>query len=308
MMEQIAGVIVAVLASTIRAANPLVLAALGGIYSERSGVVNIALEGIMIVSAFFAVYGSYRTENAWLGVLIGVLSGILIAMVLGVLTIQFDANHIISGFSINILAAGIVGFLMIILFGVSGNTPSVAAFDPIPIPVLSKIPILGPSLFNQPLLGYLIIILIPLSWWLLYRTPFGLRLRSSGENPGAVDTAGVNVTVMRFLGVGLSGLFAGLAGSYLSLCLLNQYIEGMTVGRGFIALAIVILSGWDPIKATLMSLLFGFAQAITYQVGQEKIPPEFLYMLPYILTILVLAGYGRRIVGPASAGKPYHND
>ena len=307
-MEQIAGVIVAVLAASIRAANPLILAVLGGIYSERSGVVNIALEGIMIISAFFAVYGSYRTGNVWMGVLIGVVAGILIALILGVLAIQFDANHIIAGFSINIFAAGLVGFLMVVLFGVSGNSPSVAAFDLTPIPFLSKIPILGPTLFNQPPLGYLVIILIAISWWVLYHTPLGLRLRSSGENPAAVDTAGVNVTAMRFLGVGLSGFFAGLAGAYLSLCLLNQYIEGMTVGRGFIALALVILSGWDPIKATLMSLLFGLAQAITYQVGQENIPPEFLYMLPYILTIVVLALYGRRIIGPAAAGKPYHND
>ncbi len=307
-MNPILGITVAVLSATIRAANPLILSVLGGIFSERSGVVNIALEGIMIISAFFAVVGSHLTGNAWLGTLLGVFSGLVTGLVLGVLAIIFDANHIIAGFGINIIAAGLVGFLMVIIFGVSGNTPQVAAFDPFPLPLLNRIPILGPSIFNQPVLGYLVIVAIAVSWWLLYHTPLGLRLRSSGENPAAVDTAGINVTVIRFIGVGISGSVAGLAGAYLSLCLLSQYIEGMTVGRGFIALALVILSGWDPLRGLLMSLIFGLAQAMTYQIGQRVIPPEFLFMLPYILTIIVLAVVGRRIIGPAAAGKPYHND
>ena len=307
-MDDILGLTIAILATTIRTTNPLILATLGGIFSERSGVVNIALEGIMIFSAFFAVVGSYFTHSAWLGALIGVLAGLVIALILGVTAIIFDANHIIAGFAINIMAAGVVGYLMVVLFGVSGNTPLVASFDPTPLPILSSIPVLGPTLFTQPALGYLAILAIIISWWLLYHTPLGLRLRSSGENPAAVDTAGVNVTIMRFIGVGFSGLFAGLAGAYLSLCLLSQYIEGMVVGRGFIALALVILSNWDPLKATIMSLVFGVAQALTYQIGQEFIPPEFLYMLPYILTIIVLSGFGKKIVGPAAGGKPYHND
>jgi general nucleoside transport system permease protein len=307
-MDAISGITIAIIAATIRAANPLILAVLGGIFSERSGVVNIALEGILIFSAFFAVVGAHITGNAWLGTLIGLFAGLITALILGVLAIVFDANHIIAGFSINIIAVGLVGFLMVIIFGVSGNTPQVAGFGLSPIPVLSHIPILGPTLFTQYALGYLVILAIIGSWWFLYHTPLGLRLRSSGENPAAVDTAGVGVTKMRFIGVGLSGILAGLAGAYLSLCLLNQYIEGMTVGRGFIALALVILSGWDPIRGMLMSLVFGLAQAFTYQLGQQYIPPEFLFMLPYLLTIVVLAGYGRRITGPAAAGKPYHND
>jgi simple sugar transport system permease protein len=262
----------------------------------------------MIISAFFAVVGAFLTGNPWLGTLLGVFTGVVTGLILGLLAIVFDANHIIAGFSINIIAAGLVGFLMVILFGVSGGTPQVAAFDPQPIPLLNRIPILGPSLFNQPVLGYFVIIIILASWWTLYHTPLGLRLRSSGENPAAVDTAGINVTVIRFIGVGISGAIVGLSGAYLSLCLLSQYIEGMTVGRGFIALALVILSGWDPIRGVLMSLIFGLAQALTYQVGQKVIPPEFLYMLPYILTIVVLAVVGRRIIGPAAEGKPYHND
>lgn len=298
----------AILSTTVRSATPLVFAVLGGVFSERSGVINIALEGIMLFSAFMAVVGSHFSGSAWIGVVVGMAGGFVISMILALMTVTFDADQIISGFGINILATGVVGFLMIVIFGVSGNSPLVRAFSTYPVPLLNEIPALGPAVFRQPAIGYLTFVAVPASWWVLYRTPLGLRLRSSGENPAAVDTAGVSVTRMRYIGVGMSGILASLGGAHLSLGLLNQYIEGMTVGRGFIALAIIILAGWDPIRGTVAALLFGFAQAITYQVGQQTIPQEFLFMLPYVLTILVLAGLRQTAAAPAAEGKPYHSD
>lgn len=298
-------VIVAVLAATVRNAIPLVFAVLGGICSERSGVVNIALEGMLLSAAFAAVVGSYYTGNAWIGLLAGVTAGVFVSLILGVLTIVFDADHIIAGFGINIAATGATGFLMKVLFHVSGNTPQAPAFDPVQIPLLGSIPWLGPALFRQPAPGYVLFAAVPLVWWFLFRTRSGLRLRATGENPAAVDTAGVSVAKMRFTGVILSGVLTGLGGVYISLAMLDQFVQGMTVGRGFIALAIVILAAWDPLKGVLTALVFGFAQALTFQVGQTTVPQEFVDMLPYVLTILVLAWFGRYAVAPAAEGRPY---
>ncbi|MGI8649778.1 MAG: ABC transporter permease [Rubrobacter sp.] len=296
------------LASTIRNATPLIFAALGGMFSERSGVVNIGLEGLMLISAFAGVVGAFYSGSAVVGLFTAMGAGLLFALIHAVMTITFEADQIISGTAINLLALGGTGFLMVEFFGSGGTSPRVQGFDAVTIPGLSAIPVIGPALFDQSLLVYLMYALVPLTFFLLFKTPFGLRLRGTGEVPEAVDTAGVSVFRMRYFGVALSGLLAALGGAYLSMGLLSAFTEGMTNGRGFIALAALIFGRWHPVGAAGAALLFGFAQAFTFQAPQDVIPLEFLNMLPYILTIVVLAGFGGRAIAPAAIGKPYRKE
>ncbi len=296
------------LASTIRNATPLVFAALGGLFSERSGVVNIALEGLMLIAAFAGVVGAALFNSALVGLLFGLGAGLLFGLIHALMCVTFEADQIISGTAINLLALGGTGFLMVLVFGSGGTSPRVEGFKQVPIPVLSDIPLVGQALFSQSLLVYLMYLLVPLTFFVVFRTPFGLRLRATGEVPEAVDTAGVSVARMRYYGVALSGLLAALGGVYLSMGILSAFTEGMTNGRGFIALAALIFGRWNPIGAAGAALLFGFALAVTFRVPQEVIPQEFIEMLPYVLTIVVLAGFGGRAVAPAAIGKPYRKE
>ena len=295
-------------ASTIRNATPLIFAALGGMFSERSGVVNIGLEGLMLISAFAGVVGASLAGSALVGLGFALAAGLIFALIHALMCITFEADQIISGTAINLLALGGTGFLMVQIFGSGGTSPRVPGFKEVPIPLLSDIPLIGPALFNQSLLVYLMYLLIPITWFAVFRTPFGLRLRATGEVPEAVDTAGVSVSRMRYYGVALSGLLAACGGVYLSMGILSAFTEGMTNGRGFIALAALIFGRWNPIGAAGAALLFGFAQAVTFQAPQEVIPLEFIQMLPYILTIVVLAGFGGRAIAPAAIGKPYRHE
>ncbi|CAN5743842.1 ABC transporter permease [soil metagenome] len=308
-MEDFFGSLGPILSSTIRNATPLVFAAMGGMFSERSGVVNIALEGLMLISAFAGVVGAFLSGSAWIGLGFALAAGLSFALIHALMCVTFEADQIISGTAINLLALGGTGFLMVEVFGQGGTSPRVPRFDSLGIPLLQDIPLIGPALFNQSLLVYLMYVLVPITFFIVFRTPFGLRLRATGEVPEAVDTAGVSVARMRYYGVGLSGLLAALGGAYLSMGLLSAFTEGMTNGRGFIALAALIFGRWNPIGAAGAALLFGFAQAITFRAGgQEVIPIEFLQMLPYILTIVVLAGFGGRAIAPAAIGKPYRKE
>ena len=296
------------LASTIRNSTPLIFAALGGMFSERSGVVNIGLEGLMLISAFAGVVGASLSGSALVGLGFALAAGLIFALIHALMCITFEADQIISGTAINLLALGGTGFLMVQIFGSGGTSPRVPGFKEVAIPLLSDIPLIGPALFNQSLLVYLMYLLIPISWFVVFRTPFGLRLRATGEVPEAVDTAGVSVSRMRYYGVALSGLLAACGGVYLSMGILSAFTEGMTNGRGFIALAALIFGRWNPIGAAAAALLFGFALAVTYQVPQEVIPLEFIQMLPYILTIVALAAFGGRAIAPAAIGKPYRKE
>ena len=307
-MEEFFGALGPILSSTIRNATPLVFAAMGGMFSERSGVVNIALEGLMLISAFAGVAGAFLTGSAWIGLGFAMAAGLSFALIHALMCVTFEADQIISGTAINLLALGGTGFLMVEVFGQGGTSPRVPRFGSLGIPVLQDIPIIGPALFDQSLLVYLMYVLVPVTFFVVFRTPFGLRLRATGEVPEAVDTAGVSVARMRYYGVGLSGILAALGGAYLSMGLLSAFTEGMTNGRGFIALAALIFGRWNPVGAAGAALLFGFAQAITFRAGQEAIPVEFLQMLPYILTIVVLAGFGGRAIAPAAIGKPYRKE
>jgi general nucleoside transport system permease protein len=296
------------LASTIRNATPLIFAALGGMFSERSGVVNIGLEGLMLISAFAGVVGAFLSGSALVGLGFGLAAGLLFALIHALMCITFEADQIISGTAINLLALGGTGFLMVLIFGSGGTSPRVSGFKEVAIPLLSDIPLIGPALFNQSLLVYLMYALIPITWFVVFRTPFGLRLRATGEVPEAVDTAGVSVARMRYYGVALSGLLAALGGVYLSMGILSAFTENMTVGRGFIALAALIFGRWNPIGAAGAALLFGFGLAVSFQVPQEAVPIEFIQMLPYVLTIVALAGFGGRAIAPAAIGRPYRKE
>jgi ABC-type uncharacterized transport system permease subunit len=296
------------LASTIRNSTPLIFAALGGMFSERSGVVNIGLEGLMLISAFAGVVGAHLTGSALVGLGFGLAAGLFFALIHALMCITFEADQIISGTAIILLALGGTGFLMVQIFGSGGTSPRVPGFKEVPIPLLSDIPLIGPALFNQSLLVYLMYLLIPITWFVVFRTPFGLRLRATGEAPEAVDTAGVSVARMRYYGVALSGILAACGGVYLSMGILSAFTEGMTGGRGFIALAALIFGRWNPIGAAGAALLFGFATAVTFQAPQEVIPLEFIQMLPYILTIVALAAFGGRAIAPAAIGKPYRKE
>ena len=307
-MNDLLATIGPILASTIRNATPLIFAALGGMFSERSGVVNIGLEGLMLISAFAGVVGSHATGSAWVGLGTGLAAGLVFALIHALMCVTFEADQIISGTAINLLALGGTGFLMVEVFGTGGTSPRVSGFGTVPIPLLSGIPLIGEAFFDQSLLVYLMYALIPITFFVVFRTPFGLRLRATGEVPEAVDTAGISVARMRYYGVALSGLLAALGGVYLSMSLLSAFTENMTSGRGFIALAALIFGRWNPFGAAGAALLFGFAQALTFRGGQQAIPPEFIQMLPYILTIVVLAGFGGRAVAPAAIGRPYRKE
>ena len=298
----------AILASTVRNMTPLAFAALGGLFSERSGVINIGLEGLMLISAFAAVVGADLTGSAWLGLLVGVGAGLAFGLVHAVATITFEADQIISGTAINLLALGGTGFLMEEFFGSGGTSPRVAAFDEVAIPLLSDIPVVGNALFNQSVLVYLLYLSVPVIAWVLYRSPTGLRLRAAGEVPEAVDTAGVSVVRMRYLGVGMSGVLAAFGGAYLSISLLSAFTEGFTNGRGFIALAALIFGRWNPFGAVAAAALFGFAQALVFQGGDLPLPDELVQSFPYLLVIAALAGFGGRAIPPAAVGKPYRKE
>lgn len=281
-----------------RVATPLILAAMGGVLCERSGVVNIALEGMMLLGAFFGMLGSYWTGNPWIGVVLGMLVGGLLGLLHAALTQHMRLNHIVSGVALNIFALGMTTYLLRRIFQHAGGSPPVNGLPQWDVG-------LGP---HSPL-TYLAILLVFLLSIMMFRTPAGLRLRAVGEHPEAARTVGIRVLRVRYLAVTASGILGGLAGVYLSLGQLNMFAEGMSGGRGFIALAAVIFGKWTPIGAAGAALFFGFFDALQMRLqgqplgGGVTIPSEFMLMLPYILTIVVLAGLIGKAVPPAALGR-----
>jgi ABC-type uncharacterized transport system permease subunit len=295
-------------AAALRMATPLAYASLGGIFSERAGVINIGLEGMMLTGAFFGVLASYGTGNPWLGVLASVLAGGLLGLLHAVLTVKFAGNQIVSGTGINLFALGFTAYMSQIVWGSRGASPSVPALGPISIPLLKDLPIVGEIIGNQTPLVYIGLVIVVLSYIILFKTPAGLRIRAVGEHPAAADTTGVNVYKTKYLCVMLSGMLAGLGGAFLSLGHLNLFVLGMTGGRGFIALAAMILGGWTPFGALGASLLFGFADALQMRLQSVGVlPSQIVLIIPYVLTVLVLAGFVRKRV-PPSDYKPYVKD
>jgi general nucleoside transport system permease protein len=297
------------LASMIRLSTPLILAALGGMYSERSGVINIALEGIMLSGAFTAAAVTVFTQNPWIGMLAAMIAGLLVAGIHAVASIQFKANQVVVGTAINIMFIGVPALVSGALFESTGSTPQLPREQTLPdwnIPVIDRIPILSQLLSGHKPIVYIALLAVPLSYYVLFRTRFGLRLRAVGENPEAADTAGVSVARMRYAGVLLSGVLAGLGGAYLSIGQNSLFTRNMTAGRGFIALAALIFGKWHPVGAFLACLLFGLADAIAIRMqGVVDIPVQFIQIIPYVLTLVVLAGFIGRATPPRAIGTPY---
>lgn len=309
-----------VLDSTVRLSTPLLLACLAGLFSERAGIFDIGLEGKMLMAAMFSGAIAFVTGSVWLGLLAGVAASLALSALHGLASITFRGNQLISGVAINFLAAGLTVLIAQDWFGQGGRTPSLiggARFEPITLPfaeALQNLPILGPLYYElisgHTILVYVAFACVPLTWWLLYRTRFGLRLRAVGENPAAVDTAGVSVVCLRYAAVAICGLLCGIAGAYLATALQAGFIKDMTAGRGYIALAALIFAKWRPWYAMMSCLLFGFLQAIAlrYQnidLGGVTIPVQFMDALPYILTVVILAGFVGKAVPPRAGGEPY---
>lgn len=301
-------IILAIIASGLRLATPLIFASLGGVFSERSGVFNIALEGIMIMGAFFAVLTTYFTNNPWLGVLVAIIAGIITSLLLAVLAIHLKADQTITGVAINLLTTSFTAYLLEVIWHRSGQTdPLKIALTKNPFPALEKIPGIGIFFAQIPIFVYIALAMVAVSYYVLWKTPFGLRVRSVGEHPRAADTVGIDVYKIRYICVMISGALAGLAGASLSLGTINLFREGMTAGKGFIAIAAMIFGKWHPVGAMLASIFFGLTEAIQIQASMLglKVPSEFLQALPYIATVLALVGVVGRAVGPAAGGKPY---
>lgn len=300
--------IVDLLARTVRLATPIALGAMAGILCERSGIVNIAIEGLMLTGACIGYIAALLSGSTWIGVVAAIIAGGTIVMLHALLAIRFKTDQIISGTVINILAVGVTGFLrtsVVLPLQQAGATG--AALPNMPIPLLSKIPIIGPVLFNHQPIAYMMLILVPVLTVLLFRTAWGLRTRSIGENPRAADTMGIDVIRMRYLNVFYAGLIAGLAGAWFSLEATFNFDDLITNGRGFIALAAMIFGNWTPLGALGGALLFSSSDALQIKIQgfDFALPSQFIQMLPYVITIIVLAGVVGRTRAPAAVGKPY---
>lgn len=287
---------------------PLIFGALGGVISERVGVINVAIEGQLLAGAFVSAVVASVTGQVLLGLVAAMVAGMLVSFVLAAFAIKYLVDQVIVGVVLNVLVTGLTSFLFSQVLAPNASTLNTPPrFDRIPIPLLSEIPILGPVLFRQTIIVYLMYIAVALVFFGLFYTKWGLRLRSVGEHPQAADTVGINVLSTRFWNVSLAGAIAGLGGAYFTLGSSGAFNKEMTAGAGFIALAAVIFGQWDPIRATLAALLFGFASNLQNVLGiiGSPVPSEFMLMLPYLVTIFAVAGVVGRVRGPAAAGKPY---
>ena len=296
------------LIGTLGLSAPLIFGALGGVISERVGVVNVAIEGQLLAGAFASAMIASLTQQPLLGLVGAMVAGVLVSFVLAAFSIQYLVDQVIVGVVLNVLVIGLTSFLYSTLL--SPNTEllnSPPQFERINIPFLSEIPIVGPVLFRQTLIIYLMYIAVAVVWFGLFKTKWGLRLRAVGEHPQAADTVGINVNSTRFWNVSLAGAVAGLGGAFFTLGAVGAFNKEMTAGAGFIALAAVIFGRWDPIRATLAALLFGFATNLQSVLGiiGSPVPSEFMLMLPYVVTIFAVAGLVGHVRAPAASGKPY---
>ncbi len=290
--------------STIRTATPLIFAALGGLFSERAGVINIALEGLMLAGAFTAAVVTYELQNPYIGFLCGLIAGAALAFVYAVAVIKFEADQVVTGFAVSLLMIGLPSVISAAIYDSAGSTEQIAK------------EYLLPDLYNRlSVASILAFLLVPICWYVVYKTPFGLRLRSAGENPAAADAAGVNVIRLRYIAVVLSGVLAAAGGAYLSIGQSSLFTRGMTAGRGYIALAALILAKWKPVPVLFACLFFGFTEALSIQIqgvmklpSGDEIPVQFIQMIPYVLTIIVLAGFIGLSRAPKALGIPYKKE
>ncbi|MCU0910278.1 MAG: ABC transporter permease [Rhodobacteraceae bacterium] len=310
-----------ILDSTLRLATPLLLACLAGLFSERAGIFDIGLEGKMLMAAMASGAVAFLTGSAWVGLGAGIVASILLSLIHGLASITFRGNQLISGVALNFLASGLTVLIAVNLFGQGGRTPPLsgdARFQAIELPfaeALRDVPVIG-TVYHELISGhtalvYIALLAVPLTWWVLFRTRFGLRLRAVGENPESVDTAGVSVVRLRYTAVAITGVLCGIAGAYMATALQAGFGREMTAGRGYIALAALIFAKWRPWYALYACLLFGFLQALALRpdviegtVG-FKVPVPALDALPYVLTVIVLAGFVGRAIPPRAGGQPY---
>jgi len=316
--------ILQILDSTVRLATPLLLACLAGLYSERAGIFDIGLEGKMLAAAFFSAAIAFTSGNVWIGLAAGVGASMVLAALHGVASITFRGNQLISGVAINFLAAGLTVVIAQTWFAQGGRTPALTGegrFGNVVLPgaestirgIAQQNPlgqIYSELISGHSILVYVALAIVPLTWWVLYRTRFGLRLRAVGENPAAVDTAGISVVGLRYSAVLIAGVLCGLAGAYLATALSAGFVKDMSAGRGFIALAALIFAKWRPWYALSACLLFGFFDAVgnryqNIQLGEIVVPVQFMQALPYILVVIVLAGLVGKAIPPRAGGEPY---
>lgn len=304
--------------TTLQFSTPLVLTAIGGMYSERTGIVNIGLEGMMLIGAFSAVAATYftydpitGTYNPWIGVIVAVISGGLLAGIHAVICVKLKGDHIVSGTGVILFATGFTTLMLYVIWGQRGVSNQVASLPLVVIPGLSNVPFFGAIFGSMSPFIYMMFFTVIISWIIFYKTPFGLRLRAAGEDPSTLDAAGVNVETMRMIGVIISGCLAGLGGAYLSIGYGSRFGKLMTSGRGFIALAALIFGGWQPVGVFLSGTFFGFLEAFGDYINLTipALAPynNFIQMLPYILVVIALAGIGRSRP-PKAVGKPYEKE
>jgi len=296
--------ILILLFSAIRLATPLIFAALGGMFSERAGVINIALEGLMLAGAFTAAVATYELQNPYLGFICGVAVGAIVALVFAIAVIKFEADQVVTGFAVSLLMLGLPAVISSRIYDSAGSTQQIA-----------KGFLLPENSNAVSMASILAFALGPACWYVLYKTPFGLRIRAAGENPEAADAAGVNVIRLRYIAVILSGVLAAAGGAYLSIGQSSLFTRGMTAGRGYIALAALILAKWKPVRVLFACLFFGFTEALAIQMqgvikmpSGEDVPVQFIQMIPYVLTIIVLAGFIGLSRAPKALGIPYRKE
>ena len=300
-MAEFATISIILIFSPIRLATPLIFAALGGLFSERAGVINIALEGLMLAGAFTAAFVTYETSSPYIGLIAGMAAGALVAFIFAIAVIKFEADQVVTGFAISMLMLGLPAVISSRLYDASGATQQI-----------DKAYLLPDVINGLPWTAILAILLVPVSWYVLFKTPFGLRLRAVGENPSAADSAGVNVYKLRYTAVIISGILAAAGGAYLSIGQGSFFTKGMSAGRGYIALAALILAKWRPYPVLFACLFFGFTESLAIQLqgvvkmpSGDDIPVQFIQMIPYVLTIIVLAGFIGLSRAPKALGIPY---
>lgn len=313
--------IILLLDATLRTSTPLILAALAGMFSERSGTINLALEGMMLGGAFSAAAVAFYVGSPWVGLLAAIATTIALSLLHGFACITHKGNQVVSGMAINILMSGLTALVGIALFAQGGKTPALdkaSRFQPIVFPgaeAVRDVPIIGPLYFEllsgHNILVYVAFVAVPVAWWVMYRTRFGLRLRAVGENPGAVDTAGIGVVAMRYRAVICSGFLVGMSGAYLSTAQGASFLQDMTAGKGYIALAAMVFGKWRPFPALFACLLFGFLDAAATRLqgvilpGIGEVPVQLVQALPYVLTVILLAGFIGRALPPKALGRAY---
>ena len=297
----------AFLTSTMSMATPIMLAALGELMVEESGIINVGIEGAMLAGAFFALTATYFSGNIALGLGAGMAAAVALDAIFAVLVVNLATNQVVTGTALNIFALGVTGVFYRKMFGVTGKAFMVRPIARVPLGPLARIPVLGPVLFDQNALVYFTLILIPIFWYVISRTRYGLRLRAAGERPEAADALGLGVFRIRWQALIVAGALTGLAGAYLTLAYANTFVENISAGRGFVALSVVILGRWNPWGLAAASVLFGAAMALQFglQALGTVVPYQLFLALPYALTLMVLAGVGGQASAPSALGEPY---